>query len=721
MITALAICVSCEPKPDAEAPAPAPAAVAPEVRPDRAPPVPASAPPPGFDEAFAVRLRFMQQAAEAGTEPFGSLARAEFLAAAGAPATGGPEAEVGWRRELAAAWLEAGREEAAIDVLEAASPEAGARLAVDRGVAFLRLAERVNCVGHHSAESCLFPLRGRARHVEADPANRAIDELQAVLAARPDDLDSAWLLNVAAMAADRWPDAVPAPHRLPAEVAAPPERDDVVRFADRATELGVTAHAPMGGTVADDLDGDGDVDLLFSSWAGAGRLWLYRQRADGTFEDATAAAGLDGVRGALNLVPADYDGDGDVDVYVPRGAWQRDPPFPAHALLRNDGGGRFEDVAGAVGLHASAPGPSQTAAWADVDGDGRLDLFVGAESNDRDYHASRLYKQRADGTFADVTEEMGTIPFGYVKAVLFGDVDDDGRPDLFLSRLGQPNLLLRNLDGTRFEDVTAGAGVAEPIVSFPATFLDYDSDGVLDLFVSGYTERFFDSGAREVVAEWFGERSAGARAKLYRGVGGGRFEDVSAVTGLDRVVYTMGFNAGDLDGDGWTDLYLGTGAPDFRALMPNVALRNPGAGGGPFEDVTVAAGLGHLQKGHGVAFADLDGDGDDDVVANLGGAFAGDGFVNALFFRPGAPDPSRWIAFDLGAASPGARVAVVTDRRTVHRLAGTGGSFGANDPVVRVGLGDGETVERVEIRWPGGGTETIEGPTSGRVHAVARR
>jgi hypothetical protein len=174
---------------------------------------------------------------------------------------------------------------------------------------------------------------------------------------------------------------------------------------------------------------------------------------------------------------------------------------------------------------------------------------------------------------------------------------------------------------------------------------------------------------------------------------------------LDRVLVTMGSNYGDLDNDGWPDIYLGTGDPVLTSLMPNRMFRN--GEGRFFQDVTTAGGFGHLQKGHGIAFGDIDNDGDQDVFAVLGGAYEGDTFQTALFENPG--NTNHWLTLILHGTKSnrdalGARIELELVRpggtRVVHGTVSSGGSFGANSLQQELGLGDAQAIRSIKIRWP---------------------
>ncbi|MGH9441381.1 MAG: FG-GAP-like repeat-containing protein [Thermoanaerobaculia bacterium] len=622
------------------------------------------------------------------------------------------------------------------------------RVEFPRAVAYLRLGEQENCVMAHTGDSCLFPIRAGGIHGNPRGSLAAVAAFESILERRPRDLVVKWLLNVACMTLGRGPETIRPEWRLDPGSYLP--KTEFPAFSDVAGPLGLAVNGLAGGVVIDDFDGDGYLDILVSE-AGPvdseeSQLRLFRNQADGTFRDVTKQAGLEGIRGGLNLVQADYDNNGYPDVLVLRGGWQMEHGQPS-TLLRNDGG-KFTDVTASAGILRIEA--TQTAAWGDFDNDGFVDLFVGTESGFPtrvlgsmsglasslllDFYRlahpqaqGHLYRNRGDGTFEDVLPALGLDIGGWIKGASWGDYDNDGRIDLFLSRYGDTNVLLHN-DGPdakgrwRFHDVTASAGVAEPIFSFPAWFFDVDNDGFDDLFVGGYPlvgvtfpghglPAELETSARDEIADFLGlpSESDDGKPRLFHNRGDGTFADVTKDAGLWRSMSVMGANFGDFDGDGFLDLYLGTGTPPFAFLVPNRAFWNRGGKG--FEDVTVAANLGTLAKGHGVAFADLGNDGKQDIYAVLGGAFPGDVFPNALFENPG--NGNDWITLRLegtraNRSAIGARIRVtVAGRsgiRSIFRTVGSGGSFGASPLEQEIGLGclgsDDAAIREIQITWP---------------------
>jgi len=198
--------------------------------------------------------------------------------------------------------------------------------------------------------------------------------------------------------------------------------------------------------------------------------------------------------------------------------------------------------------------------------------------------------------------------------------------------------------------------------------------------------------------------------RLYRNRGDGTFEDVTSEVGLAVSLSSMGANFGDLDSDGFVDFYHGTCNPSFSAVVPNRLFRN--IGGKRFEDVTFSANVGHLQKGHGVAFCDFDRDGDNDMLSSMGGDGEADRFQGSLFRNPG--NGNHWLEVLLigtksNRSALGARVgAQLPGGRWVYRTVASGGPFGNSPLRQRLGLGQADRITRLEVLWPNGTREIFE-------------
>jgi hypothetical protein len=612
----------------------------------------------------------------------------------------------------------------------AASPEVRPTIPEwNLALAHLQRAEDLNCVHHagaapgRSADSCILPLASAAVHSRPEHARAAgdlfLDMLEEGRPTGPWRQRARWLLNVARRLTGDFPEGVPAEFRISEDVFTSTTFTGG-RWRNRGPELGVDALDLAGGAVMDDFDGDGVLDLITSTWDPCGSLQAFRGDGSGGFEDIAEAWGLDRQLGGLNLIHADYDGDGGLDLLVLRGAWLLEEGRIRNSLLRNELGGdagRFVDATAAAGL-AEPAYPTQAAAWGDYDGDGDLDLYVGNEASEAHEFPSQLFRNLGDGTFEDVAAAAGVGNLRYAKGVAWGDVDNDGDLDLYVSNFGA-NRLYVNTGGV-FRDEAVQAGVTEPErESFATWFFDYDNDADLDLYVGDYRNQ-----ATDVMASYMGSDPGVGQPLLYRndcgpepGCGGRlRMTEVSRTLGIRRPALPMGANYGDLDNDGWLDFYLGTGEPDLASLMPNVMYRYNGR---RFEEVTFAGGFGHLQKGHGVAFGDLDHDGDMDLLHQLGGFYPTDTFGNALFENPGSDN--AWITLRFAGAGPGgsganrfgvgSRVALSVDgpggKRTIHRLVGSGGSFGGNSMQLEVGLGDAARIDEIRVRWAGSGTVQV--------------
>ncbi len=594
------------------------------------------------------------------------------------------------------------------------------------GVAYMRVGETQNCTLHPTADSCILPLQGSGIHSQQEPSRQAIAAFTEVLENTPEPISklmgeassrnlavgttsqetlaggtlhlaARWLLNIAYMTVGDYPEQVHESYLLPPEAFE--SVDKIPRFSNIAPMLGLATFDMAGGVIADDFDNDGYLDIVVSTVDVEGQLRIFRNNQDGTFSERTEEAGLLGLYGGLNIIQADYDNDGNVDILVLRGAWLGEHGRHPNSLLRNNGDGTFTDVTFDAGL-GDVHYPSQTASWGDYDNDGDLDLYVGNETYGALVAPSQLFRNNGDGTFTDVATAAYVMNHRYAKAVIWGDYNGDRLLDLYVSNSGGNNRLYRNTGRGTFIDEAQRLGVTQPTESFPAWFWDFDNDGALDLYVSAYA-----AGIEHLAASTLGLPVDVQLARLYRGTAEGRFEEVSSSHNIVRPNAAMGANFGDLDNDGYLDFYLGTGYPPYHSLMPSVMYRNQK--GKAFSDVTYAGGFGHLQKGHAVFFADLDHDGDQDVFEQMGGAFPGDRFGNVLYENPGFGN--HWITITLvgvrsNRSAIGARIRaeIVEDgmRRSVYRHVNSGGSFGANPLRQTIGLGKASRIEQLEVFWP---------------------
>lgn len=682
-----------------------------ETPPSTPSPAPTSIPAGPQATPMRDRLAKMVQTADIRKNSYLSHQRAQYwknwLAANPAP-----EAKARFAMAIVDEFIRANENQSAIELLDTMTteffkdPEAKRRaeisLNMKKALAWLRLGERQNCIAHHTSDSCIFPIGGRGVHTKTEGSRQARGYYEKVLQLDPSNLDARWLLNITAMTLGEFPDSVPEQFRLPVESF----RSDIdfPRFPDVAHDKGVDVMALAGGGALADFNNDHLLDIVVSSMGLADQLQIFTNKGNGTFENRTRHSNIPGIIGGLNLNVADYNNDGWLDIFIMRGAWMQSEGRQPNSLLRNNGNGTFTDVTEKAGLLSFYP--TQTSVWFDANNDGWLDLFIGNEVDEKSRLPSELYINDRNGAFTEQAAKFGLRVNKYVKGVVSADYNNDGRQDLFISVYDEPNLLFRNdgpdADGKwRFTDVTDDAGVAEPAYSFPCWFWDYDNDGWEDLFVAGYEMRNIGG----MAAAYLGQTNNAVGPRIFRNNQKGGFDDLTKESRIEKCWLPMGVNHGDLDNDGFLDFYIGTGNPDMAFVMPNRMYRN--AGDRSFRDITTAGGFGHLQKGHAISFADYDNDGDQDVHAVMGGAYGGDGYMNALFQNP--LNTNAWLKLKLvgktsNRSAFGARIHVTVQTKNgekhIHRTVGTGGSFGCNPLRQEIGLGAATGIKSVEVYWP---------------------
>ena len=357
-------------------------------------------------------------------------------------------------RELA----KAGDLERALDLIDRAAVQTPANALNNAVVHFARATVHLRSAGLGNCNADADPggcLMGQASNdLEREHAEAAVRSLEVVLVLRPDDPAARWLINMAHARMGSYPEGVPARWLIPAQAFG--VADAAPTFTDVARDVGVAAVNMLGGSIMDDFDNDGFLDVFTTSYGPCTSAMFYRNNGDGSFTDGSDDAGLTYQLGGFNAVQTDYDNDGYLDVFILRGAWQFAYGRKRNSLLRNNGDGTFVDVTRTAGL-AEPAYPTQAGAWADFDNDGDLDLYVGNEAEDQQVHyPNQLFRNNGDGTFTDVASQAGVTNDGMTKGVAWGDYDNDGDPDLYVSNIGPNSLYRNNGDGT-FTDVYAMA------------------------------------------------------------------------------------------------------------------------------------------------------------------------------------------------------------------------------------------------------------------------
>jgi hypothetical protein len=364
-----------------------------------------------------------------------------------------------------------------------------------------------------------------------------------------------------------------------------------------------------------DFDGDGQIDVV--AGADDGALRLYRN-AGKSLLDVTQASGLSGVDRFCDAVWADYDLDGDPDLYVVRSGFAAQGE---NRLYRSNGDGTFSDITEQSGLAGTRS--TFRALFVDLDQDRRPELVeLGASSGG--FAPLRVF--RYDGKrWSDQTAAWGLDIEGTVVDCAAEDYDLDGVIDLFVYRWGRPALLLRNTGG-KFEDVAKEAGLGGIHgAGFSSIFFDYDRDRFPDLLVTTH------AAFADVLRGWFAQKSRSDQhsLRLFRNRGGGRFEEVSQAVGLTHSFGTIEARSADLDGDGWPDLILANGALDALRVEPSVILRN--VKGTAFEISALLPSFENPTNAIGVDAPDLDGDGRPEIYLGVHAVVPSTFSVGGLF------------------------------------------------------------------------------------------
>jgi tetratricopeptide (TPR) repeat protein len=536
-------------------------------------------------------------------------------------------------------------------------------------------------VAMHEAGVALYRAGRYARAVKA--------EVNA-LAADPADERSRAILFLSAHKLGGYPPYVPQDLRMTVKAGfAKP----TVEFEEISSRIGMDKTSGGRGTAVFDYNNDGYLDIVVG--AAFGGTTLYRNNGDGTFTDVSIDSGLDISVNTFGTVAGDYNNDGFVDLYVTRQGFYAGEG----QLFRNNGDGTFTDVTEEAGLK-DVWGPAFTASWVDYDNDGFLDLFVannlGALFERKT--PNRLFHNNGDGTFTDVTAQAGIQSIWPSIVGAWGDYDNDGRMDLFLSNgLGRSQLFHNNGDGT-FTDVSQKAGVDGVGFGSPAFFWDYDNDGWMDI------GQFIWSDHDDVIYTLrHGEGPPnGQPMRVYHNNRDGTFTQVNRELGLTGCWGTMSGSFGDFNNDGYLDLVLGNGSPKLDRLDPLVLLENDGSS---FRNTTFAAGLPFTGKSHGANLADLFGDGRLSVIVGAGGAYPGDLLATSVYCPktlPGNYVNVRLVGVKSNRSAIGARVALEAGGRTQYREVSGGSNFGCLPLEQHFGLGTMEAIDAVEIRWPSG-------------------
>jgi ASPIC and UnbV/FG-GAP-like repeat len=538
-------------------------------------------------------------------------------------------------------------------------------------------------------------------HYRAGRFEQAVADGVVAMSGDPDnDRTRSWLW-LASRSLGGYPESVPAQYRMEMKVGYQPAS---VRLEDIAARIGLDKTCAGRGTAIFDYNNDGLLDIVIT--AAHGGCSLYRNNGDGTFTDVSIESGLDQCTNGFIVTAGDYDNDGFVDLYITRMGFY----VGECVLYHNNGDGTFTDVTAKAGVQSWGPG--FTASWVDYDCDGYLDLFVANNLGglfDRRI-PNRLFHNNGDGTFTEVTGEAGLHTIFPTFGSCWGDYNNDGYPDLFLSAsLGRPQLFRNNGNGT-FTEVGVQAGLTDFAVGTTCFFCDYDNDGWLDIVQFTWSDH---EDVVHTMRKGHGPTD-GSVMRVWHNNRNGTFSVRSRELGIDGCWGTMSGNFADYNNDGRLDFMLGNGSPRMDRLEPFVLLEN---NGGKYSNVTFSAGLPFAGKSHGTNCADLFGDGRLSIIIAAGGAYPGDLLTTSVYCpqeRPGNYLNVRLTGTKSNRDAIGARITLITGNTQQMREVGGGTNFGCLPTEQHFGLADLTQVDALEIRWPSGLRQRVDNPPLNR-------
>ncbi len=572
-------------------------------------------------------------------------------------------------------------------------------------IACLKIGERQNARGADGPEASLLPVSPRGVYKVKTGAEQAIKYLMRNLEIDPSDLTARWQLNLAYMHTGQYPDAVPKRFLIPKQAF-----ENKVNFPkfENISQYNKTALFTSAGSAAvEDYDNDGYLDIMYTSMGVTEYIHYLHNDHNGTFSDWTKQAQLDSIHGGMGIIHADYNNDGWMDFFVLRGAWLLEIAIP-NSLFRNNGDGTFSEVtreSGVLSFH-----PCQAAVWADFNNDGWVDLFIGNESYLASQHNCELFLNLKNGKFKNIANEIKLDIKKLIKGVAAGDVNNDGKTDIYISSiLGENDLLLNTGNDANgypiFKNIGGTSNVQKPVESATCWIFDFNNDGLEDIFAGAHSFSRYSKSCDDFVTELLNLGFKNEISALYINLGNNEFKNIAAEVGLNTSLFTLGANFGDLNNDGFDEMYIGTGEPNLGTTIPNRMFLN--LEGKALEDISYAGGFSHIQKGQGLVFADFDYDGDQDIFQVMGGSLQGDIFRSAFYENPGTDNPYiklRLIGDKTNRAAIGAKVILQLKTpkgpKRIFKTVSQGSGFGANPFLLHIGCKDATAVESLEVIWP---------------------